>query len=45
MKVLSKKLFAIFMALCMIAPILMVPAFATDNTPHGGIPEECIGRI
>ena len=42
MKVLSKKLFAFFMVLCMIAPMLMVPAFATDNTPHGGIPEECI---
>lgn len=42
MKVLSKKLFAFFMVLCMIAPMLMVPAFATDSSPHGGIPEECI---
>lgn len=30
------------MVLCMVAPMLIVPASATDSTPHDGIPEECV---
>lgn len=42
MKTLSKRVFAFFVAVCMIAPMLALPASATDNVSSCGIPDGCV---
>lgn len=42
MKTLRKQLCALLMAFCMIAPVFVQPASATDSTTNSDLPEGCI---